>query len=501
MKTNSSKVIASVLFLAFFSVFTACKPDDPVAPSDLKGNLTGTVYEVDGITPVVGAIIAGESIDNDTTDANGNFSYNQLQAKEYTLTVNALGFLAKTADVRVVGNKTVEINIELTKGLKPNVSTNKVSEIDMTTAEAAGKVLTIGDAEVTAYGHCWSTISSPTIADNTTNFGANNIPDRPFTSELSNLEPGTQYYIRAYAENKYGIAYGSQVTFETLPGEPTVQTNSPLATKIEFNRVELTGEITHLGVNYVTQHGLVWSKNPSPTINDSKSELGIKVETGIFTSALESLEMQTTYYVRAYAINESGIAYGNQVSITTNDVFIDKRDAKTYKVVKIGNQIWMKENLKYVYPSSICKTGITGDCSVYGRFYNWTDALAAAPEGWHIPTETEWNEFIAYLGGENVTGAKTKYTVPAPSNSYWQAPPTGITVNTTNESGFSALGTGYLNEKTNLLDENKTTMFWFNAENGVNAKVIKLTHKSDAAEILEIPKNYFLPVRCILNSN
>jgi uncharacterized protein (TIGR02145 family) len=138
---------------------------------------------------------------------------------------------------------------------------------------------------------------------------------------------------------------------------------------------------------------------------------------------------------------------------------VDDIDGNSYKTVKIGNQIWMAENLKVThYQNGDPIPNITnGDewtetqqgtyCNydndennveTYGRLYNWfsvNDKRGLAPKGWHIPTAEEWQTLIVYLGGRMIAGGKLKEEGTA----LWISPNGGAT----NESGFTALPGGY----------------------------------------------------------
>ena len=100
--------------------------------------------------------------------------------------------------------------------LTPTLTTNSVVSITPTTAESGGNISSDGGATVSARGVCWSTAPNPTTADNKTSDGTGT---DEFTSTLTNLSPGTNYYLRAYATNSVGTAYGNSISFKTLDFE------------------------------------------------------------------------------------------------------------------------------------------------------------------------------------------------------------------------------------------------------------------------------------------
>ncbi|MBN2730120.1 MAG: hypothetical protein JXR53_12925 [Bacteroidales bacterium] len=169
----------------------------------------------------------------------------------------------------------------------------------------------------------------------------------------------------------------------------------------------------------VLAKGVCWSTNQTPTINDSKTDEGSGA--GAFSSTITNLTPNSTYYVRAYARNSYGVGYGSTMSFTTMAILTDV-DGNTYDIVKIGNQVWMAENLKttkfndnnsiplvtdslswinissaaYCWPQNSQGYG-----NAYGVLYNWytvsSDKLC--PLGWHVPSNAEWTELSDYLGG------------------------------------------------------------------------------------------------------
>lgn len=130
------------------------------------------------------------------------------------------------------------------------------------------------------------------------------------------------------------------------------------------------------------------------------------------------------------------LVFGTAYSQKTDSI-VDKRDGKTYRTVRIGNQTWMAENLVFKADSG-CKEvdPKNNSARVYGYIYHWRTARLACPEGWHLPYHDEWELLIGYLGGRDIAGAKLK------SKNLWYPP----TTENTNESGFNALpdGTGGL---------------------------------------------------------
>lgn len=95
----------------------------------------------------------------------------------------------------------------------PKVSTRPITEITDHSAKCGGNVTSIGDANLTGRGICWNTTGTPTTADNFTFDGAD-VGD--YASYLYGLKPSTQYFVRAYAKNIYGISYGKEMSFSTL---------------------------------------------------------------------------------------------------------------------------------------------------------------------------------------------------------------------------------------------------------------------------------------------
>ncbi len=100
----------------------------------------------------------------------------------------------------------------------------------------------------------------------------------------------------------------------------------------------------------------------------------------------------------AVAVALWGILSGNLSG--KSDIFEDPRDGQTYKTVKIGDQIWMAENLNYETPNSWCYGDDPTKCATFGRLYTWSAAMKACPRGWHLPSKQEWIGLAMQIGGQ-----------------------------------------------------------------------------------------------------
>ena len=229
-------------------------------------------------------------------------------------------------------------------------------------------------------------------------------------------------------------------------------------TEITHNTAISGGDILSEGGSMVTARGVCWSTEQTPTIADNNTTDGTGL--GKFSSILSDLSPNTTYYVRAYATNSAGTAYGNAISFTTKvgESFIDPRDGNVYKTITIGNKVWLAENLRYLpsvvdpvqssqttpcyyvydyYGTSVKEAKATENYTTYGVLYNLPAACSSCPSGWYLPDDEAWKELIEYVGEDFYAGGKLKET----DTVHWKSPNEGAT----NEIGFTALPGGFYN--------------------------------------------------------
>ena len=399
----------------------------------------------------------------------------------------------------------------------PTVKSKSVTGITAATASGGGEVTSEGGVPVTLRGVCWSTNQNPTTADSKTSDGTG---PGSFTSSITGLSPGVTYYLRAYAINTIGTSYSSQISFGALALLPVLSTVG--LSNITTTTASSGGNITSDGGAAITARGVCWSTLHNPLITDNKTNDG--TGTGNFTSAITGLNINTTYYVRAYATNAVGTVYGSENSVifylNVPDAPVTDIDGNIYSTVKIGTQVWMTENLKTTkyrngdpIPNVTDQTAwlalVTGaycnydddpnKAAVYGRLYNWyavADNRNLAPTGWHIPSRDEWRVLSNFLGGSAVSGGKLKET----GLTHWLSPNTGAT----NESGFNALPAGLRTPNMSFNALGGSTYWWTSTTStdfnnnayflAAIASIDDLAYDTDGGHK---PKSGGLSVRCV----
>ncbi len=376
-----------------------------------------------------------------------------------------------------------EVTFATSQNTVPVLTTSAITSIESTNAVSGGNITSDGGLSITVRGVCWGTSQDPTTSDNKSQDGDGT---GTFTSSITGLTQGTTYYVRAYATNSLGTSYGATVSFKTL-GPPTVTTAS--VTGFTQTSAISGGNVTDSGGVSITARGVCWSISTDPTTALS-TKTSDAAGTGVFTSSMTGLTLNTTYYVRAYATNSIGTSYGSEVSFNTlKDNQIADIEDNIYNTVNIGTQVWFKENLKttrYANGDQIPNVTNTGEWqsitsgawryynddsqynNPYGKFYNWeavADTRKICPAGWHVPSEAEWKTLEQYLGMDpfelNVTnfrggsanvGGKLKKVDP----SLWTAPNMGAT----DESGFSGIPGGRYNQDGTFINLTLEGTWW-----------------------------------------
>lgn len=355
-----------------------------------------------------------------------------------------------------------------------SVSTGEVTSVFANSAEASGLIIDLGYG-ATQHGHCYSKTTNVTVINSKNQLGVP-VDTGVFTSQLTNLEAGTKYYIKAYLSNGNQTVYGDERSFFTASAlVPTLTTTA--ITSVTKTTASSGGNISSDGGAPVTACGVCWNTSSGPTTSDSitTDEPG----TGSYASSLINLTPGTTYYVKAYAINSAGTAYGNEQSFETKSEIagtVSDIEGNVYNTIAIGTQIWMKENLKTTtyndetYIPNVTDNTIWAGLSsgaycwynnnagtyknIYGALYNWyaVNTEKLCPSGWHVPTDPEWQTLENYLidNGYNYDGTITQNKIAkalAATTNWVLSEISGSVGNTDypafrNKSGFTALPGG-----------------------------------------------------------
>ena len=505
---------------------------------------------------------AGASTVGDfTTQVFDTISSNEYAQK----TINLSSYAGQTIRLAFVHNNVTDksqlLIDDIVVGEAGAGATTAVSDVTATTATCGGYVADDGGATVTARGVCWSTSQNPTVSDSHTTDGNGT---GSFTSNITGLNPLTTYYVRAYATNSAGTTYGNQVSFTTIEALPVVTTSAVSNITVDGSYINATcgGNVTDEGAYAVTARGVCWSTSQNPTVSDSHTTDGSGL--GSFTSNITGLTSGETYYVRAYATNSAGMAYGNQVSLTLPMVdakscpsapTVTDHEGNVYATVQIGEQCWMRENLRtttspktgtYIV-NTANKTGGQISSSLgskvahwymndsttyapkgYGLFYNWCAAMDTAnsenyievptpsnvngnndwftftvtgnhrgicPAGWHLPSLQEWNTIINNYSAGKLAGGndwKSSTATTAPGNYSYED---------RNTTGFTAYPAGYFNNSN--FQNNNETYFWSTWEiadeyhNKISARTMELYYSTNDPSLATHEKNKGMSVRCI----
>ncbi len=199
---------------------------------------------------------------------------------------------------------------------EPELSSVSVYDIGITKASFSSRIKSSGNSTVTDCGFCYSKSAQPTIADSRVSYG---MATGSFGKTVTGLSENTTYYVRAYAVNDAGVGYSEEVIFNTL--EVTVPSVSVVSMgTISNTQVDFEAQVIDLGNGSLVDAGFVYSTDPYPTLDSYKIACGNVVN---FKATANGLTPETTYYVRAYATNEKGTNYGEEVSFTTTKTAIN----------------------------------------------------------------------------------------------------------------------------------------------------------------------------------
>ncbi len=295
----------------------------------------------------------------------------------------------------------------------------------------------------------------------------------------------------------------------------TLEADNPLLITVghmEFvseGSYKITGTLASLGNKEILEYGICWSEVENPDLQCAIAKIGPPAAAGKFSATISGLSPSTTYYFRAFAVMPATTDYSEQKQFTTRpaaeDMVMDV-DGNIYRLVTIGDQTWMADNLKasrypdkspiplvedkmewfhftresegYSWYENVLTHGYA-----YGGLYSWAAATAAhdgislieegvqgvCPNGWHLPSDDEWKHLEMYLGMSQDEADASKWRgedqggkLKQEGIAYWKSPNTSAT----DEFGFSALPGGYRHGSGDFKDVAATARFWTSTVRG-----------------------------------
>lgn len=278
-----------------------------------------------------------------------------------------------------------------------SVSTLPVTQIDVVNGRAQfnGTITEVGSPIYSEKGFCYNTSGEPTVSD--TKYTVSGTSGGDYYYSCAGLATNITYYVRAYAIQNDKIYYGTSVSFNTDMSTTGVSTSS--ATSVTPSSATLNGAIVKVGSPTYSEKGFCYSTSPNPTINSTKKPVGGTGE-GNFSLNITGLDYNTTYYYKAYAIQNGIPIYGAEVSfntgltpaavqtesVGTNDIGYTDAEV-SFRITNIGDPVCTEAGICYstytnptissnkvkgsihTYSQSIELTGLRENTTYYFRAY------------------------------------------------------------------------------------------------------------------------------------
>jgi hypothetical protein len=288
---------------------------------------------------------------------------------------------------------TIQVNL-------PTVTTADATSVAAASAALGGNVTSDGNATVTERGICYSLTQNPTTASTKVAIGNGS---GAFNNVVTGLAQNTTFYVRAYAINTLGTAYGNEVSFKTGTSIALASISTLAPASFTVNSALVGGNITSDGNATVTERGICYATVTAPTTNSSKVAVGSGP--GTYTTTITALLSNTTYYVRAYAINSQGTAYGNEVNfkIAPSTLTTSAATSITMSTAILGGEVTSDGNI------AVTERGV---CYATTQTPNVSNNKVTMGTGTGIFTNTVTglvNNTTYYVRSYAINGAGTSY--------------------------------------------------------------------------------------------
>ena len=331
-----------------------------------------------------------------------------------------------------------DLSIPQGKGNYVTLGLSEVSSVTFNSAKCSFILNDVNNERVVEQGLCWEITPKPTTANKKI---VVTLGTGTFSANLTNLITNQTYYIRPYVKLSSGVTmYGDEKRFITIAATAPKIVQTLLFSKT-YSSASFSILVTDEGAS-ISSKGVCYGTSSSPTISNSKTLNGSGSDG--FNANVINLNSNVRYYFRSYATNDLGTSYGIEQSFILN-LNVSGPTSKDgsgniYNSVQIGDQTWTSKNLvttKYTNGEDIpritdqntwinSKNGAYCDfvnsptfANDYGHLYNFysaTDQRKICPTGYHIPTKTEAQILIDFLGGPTSAAIMLKET----GTNYWE---------------------------------------------------------------------------------
>jgi hypothetical protein len=320
-------------------------------PESLEWKITKTATWISAVSETGGTLTAGATqaiiitIDRD-----------QLASGENVTTVHITS-----------SNGSKQLTVKATNGKQlPTLNTLDATNIAATTAIFNGEITGAGSPAYTERGFVYATTTMPTLENTIARRTVTVTGETKFFTDVLGLELGNTYFVRAYAINSVGTAYSTnEVSFTTATVLPTLTTDMVKNISIANERATFNGTILTLGDPGYTERGFVYGTVHNPTVEDDQRKIAAGNGTGEFSVNATELQAGNIYYIRAYATNTAGTAYGTEVTLDFNAIM---PQVSTQDVTEItGATATFNGNITSVGDPAYTEKGF-----VYGALHNPT---------------------------------------------------------------------------------------------------------------------------------
>jgi hypothetical protein len=317
------------LYVLIFSLFffANCKKEElPIAPNvqtkeAINPRATSvTLQGYNGSEDLLGITERGffyadhnkpaELLKQKVTASPGNGDFAALVTGLTAETLYSFVAYAKNSETTTLGLTKTFLTREYTL---PEVSTDKIKNVYITSCQVAGIVGYDGGKLVTERGFCYSIKPNPTIQDNRVTAGKG---EGPFDNFLNGLNENTTYYVKAYAINSLGVSYGEELSFTTFNYSPPI-VGSIHVRDITNTTANFQGEVFDTGGGDITERGFLLCSSAEDLTGCQKFNISGGI--GAYRLVITNLKTSVTYYMRAFATNKKGTAYGAAIAFTTGE--------------------------------------------------------------------------------------------------------------------------------------------------------------------------------------